>query len=197
MGEPRNTRERIQHVAMELFSEQGYDRTSLREIAERLNVTKAALYYHFKTKEDIAASYFDDFAADVDKVREWAESQPTDLETRREILRRYSDVMNTHGRTLRFIHHNQPAMREINKGRTFKERMQHVNKLLVDADAPAIDRLRGVNALFIMHMAWFVEFEGDPDPADLQEPALQIALELIEANEKTEPGTEAGTKQAA
>src|SRR5262245_49858101 len=47
------TRERILDVALELFNEQGYDKTSLREIADRLGVTKAALYYHFERKEDI------------------------------------------------------------------------------------------------------------------------------------------------
>ncbi len=47
------TRERILDVALELFNERGYDKTSLREIAERLGVTKAALYYHFERKEDI------------------------------------------------------------------------------------------------------------------------------------------------
>jgi AcrR family transcriptional regulator len=46
-------RERILDVALELFIEQGYDKTSLREIAERLDVTKAALYYHFHSKSDI------------------------------------------------------------------------------------------------------------------------------------------------
>ena len=46
-------RERILDVALELFNEQGYDKTSLREIAARLDVTKAALYYHFERKEDI------------------------------------------------------------------------------------------------------------------------------------------------
>ncbi len=40
-------------MALDLFTEQGYDGTSLREIAERLGVTKAALYYHFESKEDI------------------------------------------------------------------------------------------------------------------------------------------------
>jgi AcrR family transcriptional regulator len=50
---PGNTRERILEVALTLFNEQGYDKTSLREIAERLEVTKAALYYHFERKEDI------------------------------------------------------------------------------------------------------------------------------------------------
>ena len=53
-GRPRgSTRERILDVALELFSEQGYEQTSLREIAERLGVTKAALYFHFEHKEDI------------------------------------------------------------------------------------------------------------------------------------------------
>jgi AcrR family transcriptional regulator len=53
-GRPRgSTRERSLEVARELFNEQGYDQTSLREIAERLGVTKAALYYHFERKEDI------------------------------------------------------------------------------------------------------------------------------------------------
>ncbi len=46
-------RERILDVALELFNDQGYDKTSLREIAERLGVTKAALYYHFQSKQDI------------------------------------------------------------------------------------------------------------------------------------------------
>ncbi|HEX4519134.1 MAG TPA: helix-turn-helix domain-containing protein [Gaiellaceae bacterium] len=46
-------RELILDTALELFIEQGYDKTSLREIAERVGVTKAALYYHFERKEDI------------------------------------------------------------------------------------------------------------------------------------------------
>src|ERR1700744_816925 len=53
-GRPRgSTRERILDIALELFNENGYDKTSLREIADHLGVTKAALYYHFERKEDI------------------------------------------------------------------------------------------------------------------------------------------------
>jgi AcrR family transcriptional regulator len=48
-----DTRERILDVALDLFTEKGYDKTSLREIAERLGFTKAALYYHFPGKKDI------------------------------------------------------------------------------------------------------------------------------------------------
>jgi len=48
-----STRERILDISLELFSTQGYDKTSLREIAERLGFSKAAIYYHFASKEDI------------------------------------------------------------------------------------------------------------------------------------------------
>jgi AcrR family transcriptional regulator len=54
IGRPRgDMRERILDVALELFIENGYDKTSLREIADRLGVTKAALYYHFERKSDM------------------------------------------------------------------------------------------------------------------------------------------------
>jgi AcrR family transcriptional regulator len=48
-----DTRQRILDVSAVLFVEQGYDGTSLREIAEALGVTKAALYYHFASKDQI------------------------------------------------------------------------------------------------------------------------------------------------
>src|SRR5580693_2045417 len=48
-----STRERILDIALDLFTEHGYDKTSLREIADEIGFTKAALYYHFERKEDI------------------------------------------------------------------------------------------------------------------------------------------------
>lgn len=51
--EVKPTRERILDVALDLFTENGYEQTSLREIASYLGVTKAALYYHFASKEEI------------------------------------------------------------------------------------------------------------------------------------------------
>ena len=54
MARPRgSTKERILDVALQFFNERGYDKTSLREIAEELGITKAALYYYFETKQQI------------------------------------------------------------------------------------------------------------------------------------------------
>jgi AcrR family transcriptional regulator len=48
-----STRERPLDIALELFTEQGYEKTSLRQIAERLGFSKAAIYYHFASKDEI------------------------------------------------------------------------------------------------------------------------------------------------
>lgn len=51
---PANSlKERILDLAVDLFVRQGYAETSMREIAEGLGVSKAALYYHYESKQDI------------------------------------------------------------------------------------------------------------------------------------------------
>ncbi|SDD76994.1 TetR/AcrR family transcriptional regulator [Actinokineospora iranica] len=57
MSKPsQQTKQRIQEVARELFAEKGVQKTSLREIADRLGITKPALYYHFSSREELVRS---------------------------------------------------------------------------------------------------------------------------------------------
>ncbi len=78
--------------ALELFAEQGYEKTSLREVAECLGVSKAVLYYHFKSKEDIVHSLTDDYF-EIDGLLDWAKDQPPSGATRLEILDRYIGIV--------------------------------------------------------------------------------------------------------
>ena len=51
---PEATRERILDAAQELFTEQGYEHTSIQNILDKLqNLSKGAIYHHFKSKQDI------------------------------------------------------------------------------------------------------------------------------------------------
>ena len=52
-GRPGYDREQILRVAVDLFIEQGYDATSVSQLAERLGLTKSALYHHFASKEEL------------------------------------------------------------------------------------------------------------------------------------------------
>lgn len=46
-------RQAILHAAATLFNERGFQGTSLADVAERLGVTKQALYYYFKDKQTL------------------------------------------------------------------------------------------------------------------------------------------------
>src|SRR5476649_1909598 len=55
--EKRNlTRQQILSAASELFSEKGYESTTLEEITEKANVSKGTLYYNFDSKEDLVVA---------------------------------------------------------------------------------------------------------------------------------------------
>src|ERR1700750_1538957 len=109
-GRRGDTRARIQQIALELFAEQGYERTSLREIAERLGVTKAALYYHFKSKEDIVRSFTEDYFRQIDALFSWGREQPRSAGTATELLDRYITVVMESGEVFRFLERNQATL---------------------------------------------------------------------------------------
>lgn len=54
------TRERILWAARSLFSEHGYDATSVRMVARACGLTNPAVHYHFKTKRDLYDALLED-----------------------------------------------------------------------------------------------------------------------------------------
>lgn len=52
----KSTKERILEEALKLFSQSGYMGTSMNDIAAKLGVTKAALYKHYTSKQEILDS---------------------------------------------------------------------------------------------------------------------------------------------
>ena len=51
--EKGNTREQILEVSLDLFSVNGYEATSISQIADAVGIRKASLYSHFSSKQDI------------------------------------------------------------------------------------------------------------------------------------------------
>ncbi|MGQ4388308.1 TetR/AcrR family transcriptional regulator [Streptomyces sp. SAS_270] len=174
-----DTRQRIQDVALQLFSEQGYEKTSLREIAEHLDVTKAALYYHFKTKEEILISLFQDLTRPLDELIDWAKQQPHTLETKQEVLRRYSEALTGAAPLFRFMQENQATVRELSVGETFKDRMLAMLDIIKEPESALTDQVRCVSALFTMHAGMFVLKDVEGDPEDKRKAVLEVAIDLV------------------
>ncbi len=54
------TRKQILDVSLRLFSEKGFARTSVRDIAHGAGITDAAIYYHFASKRDLFEALFEE-----------------------------------------------------------------------------------------------------------------------------------------
>ncbi|MFE7464017.1 TetR/AcrR family transcriptional regulator [Streptomyces sp. NPDC057499] len=181
-----NTRQRIQDVALELFAEQGYEKTSLREIAERLEVTKAALYYHFKTKEDILVGIFDDLNRPVEELVAWGQEQPRTLETKKELLSRYSEALTEAAPLFRFMQENQAAVRDLSIGVTIKERVIALMGLLQEPGASLTDQVRCFTALISTHAGLFALKDVEGDPEEKRKAVLEVAIDLVTQAHPTE-----------
>jgi len=68
----KEAEKRLLDSALTLFSENGYDRTSIREIIERAGVTRPVLYYYFKSKEELflhlVETVFSEFNTNIDQI---------------------------------------------------------------------------------------------------------------------------------
>ena len=187
-GRPRgDTRERIQSVALELFAEQGYEKTSLREIAERLGVTKAALYYHFKSKEDIVRSFTEDYVHELDALIAWGSDQPLNAQGRAVLLARYSDIVEHRLEVLRFLEQNQAAVHHLmteyegqDRKRMFRKQFETFRDLLVPPDAPLRDRVRASMAVVSVGLSCMLYQREAADPAELHQIVLDLACELAD-----------------
>ena len=58
-AESQKTRQHLLNAALEVFHKQGVTRATLQEIAQEAGVTRGALYWHFKNKEDLFKALFE------------------------------------------------------------------------------------------------------------------------------------------
>jgi AcrR family transcriptional regulator len=176
------TRERILDVALDLFIRRGYAETSLREIAAELGFSKAALYYHFESKQDILMALHmrvHGFTDDILPVLE-ADADPG------EVWARLVDVLiglALRHRALIQLHvRNQEAMAELHRdpamakhGPVITEMQDQLMGLLTDPAVPARARIRRFASLGAIFAVLF----GASDLEDLPDVELEAALREV------------------
>ena len=62
------TRRHIFQTALLLFRENGFDRTTMQQIAERAQVAKSAAYYYFPSKEAIIQAYYEEIQTEQEDL---------------------------------------------------------------------------------------------------------------------------------
>lgn len=174
-----DTRARILDTASALFTEQGYDKTSLREIAERVGVTKAALYYYFPGKDDLLRALLEPLMSmQVEMLHRM--DQPLDRRAWGAALTDFVDWLLAHPRLFRLLEHNRGAIMSISHdSEAFESHLQlhrRTEEVLGDAARPVEDRVRMACALGVAS-----SLAGVAGPLIAQEPATvrSVVLDCI------------------
>jgi AcrR family transcriptional regulator len=153
MPEGASTRDQILETAMGLFTVQGYDATSLRQIADRLGVTKAALYYHFPAKEHLA----------IELTRPWLDAisnlialhqQDAALDQdsrRRRLIEDYADIVLANHAVLRFLTADAGAQQHPDVGKRARVLVYALQDALAGPEAGDADRVRVACAIGAVH----------------------------------------------
>ncbi|GLY68079.1 TetR/AcrR family transcriptional regulator [Amycolatopsis taiwanensis] len=104
-----DTRTRLLTTALRLFTEHGVEGTSLQMIADALGVTKAAVYYHFKTKDEITGAVAEPGLRELDSLVEDASRLRGRNARVDHLLRGFVDIVVRH-RTLMALFSRDPGV---------------------------------------------------------------------------------------
>jgi len=137
-GRPGYDQRAVLRVAVDLFNRQGYDATSVGDVARELGLTKSAIYHHVPSKEHLLGSAIDEaldaLAAALDEV---AAADDLDAGTRlRAAVRSSVTVLVEHLPAVTLllrVHGNTPVEQAaLARRRTIDQRLADMVRLAVD-----------------------------------------------------------------
>ncbi|MFC5061369.1 TetR/AcrR family transcriptional regulator [Actinomycetospora atypica] len=175
-----DTRAEIRAAALELFAERGVEATSLREIAERIGITKAALYYHYASKDALVGELVDPMFAELRELGDELEGRPVDAGDEaavRAVVERFWELCLRNREVVRVLIHNPALIARAEIAPRMLHWRERVDAVLVGSDDPA-DRVRAVVALGGVQDTVIV-FEGD-DLAAVRGPAIDAAVRALQ-----------------
>ncbi len=156
--------QRVLSTAAELFAAHGYDGTSLQLIADHLGVTKAAVYYHFRTKNELLLALIEPALRDLQQLLDQVAEPPRTNAQRTERLNAFIDYLIRY-RGVTFLCQDAGALGEPTVRQHGHELQQRAQTLLTSEhpdDGDAITRLWGAAALQGLYAAMVSSPDAPP-----------------------------------
>jgi AcrR family transcriptional regulator len=146
------TRDGILTLAARLFAKNGYKATNLQAVAEELDVTRQALYYHFRSKGDILAALFDDVMSRMEQAAD-AVSGEDDADLFVAMLRAHIDVIVANIDLVAVLLHERAEISKLN-GLNAARRRQAYNMRFIAAYERGVQagRLRDLDPWTVTNM---------------------------------------------
>lgn len=139
---PRGSaRERVIEAAVALFAENGFNGTSLQMIADKLGVSKAAVYYQFHSKDEIALAVVRPVFEDLARLTRIAEAIASP-ETQRDIAVSGLIELAVRRRGTTSIFHGDPAVADLIRSESeFVGIVDRLRELLVGQEPDTAGRV--------------------------------------------------------
>lgn len=141
------TRQRLLDVALRLFAEWSFAGTSLQMIADELGFTKAAVYHHFRTREELLRALAAPGLDELWAVVEAAETRRTPRARAEHALAGFVDVAVRHRRLIAILGTDRAVVRSLKGDRRFDELLARQIRLLGGAQPDPAGRINAVVAL--------------------------------------------------
>lgn len=166
------TRTRLLAMALKLFTEHGVEGTSLQMIADALGVTKAAVYYHFKAKDEITEAVVEPALRELKVIVEEAARHRRRGAQIDHVLAGFVDLVVRHRALVALFSSDPGVVRAIEKSLDTHEGFKDgLVSLLVGPDPDTATMVSGLVALTGIAMTG-----GSPDLAGLDDESLRVAL---------------------
>lgn len=92
-GRPGHDADAVLRAAVQVFTERGYDRTTMDDVAAALGLSKSSIYHHVSGKEQLLERALDTALGALESAMADAESQPTPLSRLQSAVRRSVHVL--------------------------------------------------------------------------------------------------------
>ncbi|MEV0611787.1 TetR family transcriptional regulator [Nonomuraea sp. NPDC050404] len=136
------TPQRILSAARALFAAHGYRATSMQSIADRVGITKAALYYHFDSKEEILHQLTLPLLDELEGALAEAEAQGGPEEVRWRAIEGYVEVHLRHRQTLTMLVKDMTLLVQAPVGDRFRAAIALANNLVAGPGSGLEERVR-------------------------------------------------------
>jgi AcrR family transcriptional regulator len=175
-----DTRTRIENIALALFSEYGYEKTALSLIADRAGMTKAAIYYHFKTKEAILDGLSERLGKSLSELVAWGDGRAMTPQEKRELIVRYIDIVEEAEPLFRFFRENWRTSHFLAAGKAFGEQLSAISDLLREGSTDLGQRVRCATLVFVVPQALFALRDVEADRGEKKAAVLRVAEEMMD-----------------
>jgi AcrR family transcriptional regulator len=184
-----DTRETIRAVALELFSTKGFEQTSLREIAERVGLTKASLYYHYSSKQALLLAVVEPVLTGWRAIADEAELLDHTPANVRRVVERCLDVL-LRNRAIVNVFQRDPAGVALVARSLWEDSLTLGRKLVAWLAGPApttAEQLRAVAAMEVLGSVLSAQTYGvESSEPELRDVLLQATLDVLRL--PVEPG---------